>query len=168
MRCHSKILLLSLLTLPLQSTTIFANPLFEQNCSLPNCQNHIYAQRSGEGPRRGRGKTEKLIEELNLNDNQVQQLNAIRQKYRPQMQQLREQMQATRQELSQMMQGNTSTTDLRKKHQQVIDLDQKLHNLRFENMLAIREILTPEQRRQFAQLMEQRRANRRNGARFGR
>ncbi|HAC63967.1 MAG TPA: hypothetical protein DCF68_10620 [Cyanothece sp. UBA12306] len=159
-RHHYKILILFLLTLPLQSPIALANPVASLNCLSPNCQEQIYAQRYGNKPRR-RG-AEKLMEQLDLSDTQIQQLNTVRQKYRPQLEELRKKIQGTRQELGQMIQGNASSTDLTKKHQELTNLDQKMHNLRFQSMLEMREILTPEQRVRFAQLMQQRRENRRN------
>ncbi len=170
MKCHRrkfnrKMLMASLLTLPLHSTVAFADPLVESDCSVGLCESQNYAQRRGEGRQAGRGGPEKLMEQLNLTEEQVNELNSIRQKYRPQMEQLWEKMQTIRQDLRQMMQGNTSTADIRAKHQEVISLDQQIHNLRFESMLEMRETLTPEQRAQFAELMEERRAARRNGRR---
>ena len=56
-----------------------------------------------------------------------------------------------------MMQGNASENDLRNKHQEIVSLRQQMGNLRFESMLEMRKVLTPEQRQQFVQLMQERR-----------
>ncbi|ACK68345.1 protein of unknown function Spy-related [Rippkaea orientalis PCC 8801] len=162
MKCRHHILFLSLLTVPLQSSVVLSEPLSQRDCLPSNCQHQWYSQKPNEGGRRGGGNPDKLMEQLNLSNSQIQQLNTIRQKYRPQMDEMREKIDKSRQELDKMMQGNSSVTDLRKKHQEVINLDQKLHNLRFESMLEMRAVLTPEQRTQFAQLMQQRRESRRN------
>jgi Spy/CpxP family protein refolding chaperone len=60
------------------------------------------------------------------------------------------------------MAGNASADEIRAKHRQVQELRQQMEEVSFESMLAMREVLTPEQRSQFARLIEQRRANFRN------
>jgi Spy/CpxP family protein refolding chaperone len=98
----------------------------------------------------------KLMEQLNLSEAQKQQLAAIRQKYQGQIQQLRENMRSERQELRDLMAGTADEATIRRQHEQVVQLSQQMHNLRFESMLAMRQVLTVEQRSQFAQLMQQR------------
>ena len=66
-------------------------------------------------------------------------------------------MRSKRQKLQEMMAGTATEKEIRSQHQQVVQLDQKMDNLRFESMLETRQVLTPEQRRQFAQLMERHR-----------
>ncbi|NJK28168.1 MAG: Spy/CpxP family protein refolding chaperone [Coleofasciculaceae cyanobacterium SM2_3_26] len=123
------------------------------------------------GEFRGEGR---LIEELDLTDDQVQQLQAIREANQPQMQQLREELQTEKDKLRDMMAGTASEQELRTQHQRVQALHEEMGNLHFENMLAMRQVLTPEQRTRLAELMEQRRDRRsegrgdRQGGRFGR
>jgi Spy/CpxP family protein refolding chaperone len=77
---------------------------------------------------------------------------------------LREDISSERQKLADLMKTDDSTSILRSQHQKIIDLDQKMHNLRFEVMLEMREVLTMEQRQQWAESMQELKANRR--ARF--
>ena len=99
----------------------------------------------------------RLMEQLNLSKEQKQQISTIRQKYQRQTQQLREEIRSERQKLQDMMAGTATEAEIRRQHPQVAQLNQTIHNLHFEGMLQTRQVLTPEQRRQFAQLMQQRR-----------
>ena len=93
---------------------------------------------------------------------QQQQLTAIRQKYQGQMEQLRDQLRQNQQELKTLMDGTASSDTILTKHNQVMGLRQQLDKLRFQSMLESRDVLNPDQRKQFAQLMDQRRENWRN------
>lgn len=118
------------------------------------------AQR-GPGPRGHRGP-QRLIEELNLSDSQMQDLEDIRLKYQEQMNEQRQVLMEAQQELNDMMSGDASEAQLRNQYRQVAQLGQELGDLRFESMLEMREVLTPQQRRELAEKMQQRRANRQN------
>jgi Spy/CpxP family protein refolding chaperone len=56
-----------------------------------------------------------------------------------------------------MMSGTASEDSIRAKHTEIVQLRQQLENLGFESMLESRAVLTPDQRQQFAQLMEKQR-----------
>ncbi|WJI26705.1 Spy/CpxP family protein refolding chaperone [Thermosynechococcus sp. B1] len=104
------------------------------------------------GPRWGAN-----LDNLNLTPEQRQRLKAVRQQYQGQMEQTRNQLRTAREELRQMMSGNASEDQIRSKHQQVRQLENQLASLRFESMLAMRGILTPQQRQALATQMQQRR-----------
>ncbi|MFN3678337.1 Spy/CpxP family protein refolding chaperone [Thermosynechococcus sp.] len=97
------------------------------------------------------------LENLNLTPEQRQRLQAVRKQYQGQMEQTRNQLRTAKQELRQMMSGNASEDQIRSKHQQVRQLENQLASLRFESMLAMRGILTPQQRQALATQMQQRR-----------
>jgi Spy/CpxP family protein refolding chaperone len=107
--------------------------------------------------RRARGG-DNLIEQLNLTDDQKRQIATIRQKYQGQMSQLRQSMKSDRQELEALMTGNATDTRIRAKHREIEQNRQQLSDLRFQSLLEMRRVLTPEQRTRFAELMQQRRA----------
>ncbi|MFZ4665978.1 MAG: Spy/CpxP family protein refolding chaperone [Prochlorotrichaceae cyanobacterium] len=94
--------------------------------------------------------------ELNLSTEQMQRIKAIHEQYKPQFQANRESMRSAHDEFRQLMAGNAPVNQLRQKHQQLQTMQQQSGDLRFESMLAIREVLTPEQRQQAATLMEER------------
>ena len=143
------------------SLLIAKSPASANLSPLESSQNPSLAQATGQPPNRkfrpSRFDGGRLMEQLNLNQGQKQQISAIRQKYQGQMQQLWEEMRSKRQKLEEMMAGTATEADIRRQHQQIAQLDQKMDNLRFESMLETRKVLTPEQRRQFAQLMQQQR-----------
>jgi len=63
-------------------------------------------------------------------------------------------------EMRSLMASDASSEQLREQHQKIRDLHQQMGDQRFETMLQIREVLTPEQRQQMQQLMEQNRPER--------
>ncbi|AUC60252.1 hypothetical protein AA637_03360 [Cyanobacterium sp. HL-69] len=105
----------------------------------------------------------RLIEELNLTSEQQQQMVEIKNKYEPQMTNLREEIRTERQALRIMMNNNQSADAIRAKNQTISNLTQQMRELGFETMLEMREVLTPQQREQLSQIMNERRSsNRRN------
>ena len=102
------------------------------------------------------------IQDLNLTPEQTQRMQAIQNQYKDRMRQNQEALRQAHQELQTMLGGNASQDEIRTKHRQVQTLMQQLDNLRFESMLAVREILTPEQRRIMSQRMQNMRPNPRN------
>lgn len=100
-------------------------------------------------------RKEKFTEKLNLTSLQQEQVENIRSEYHPQIRSLRENIRSERQKLAEMMKNNQSEDDLRSQHAKIMDLDQQIHSLRFDSMLAIREVLTEQQRQQWAELMQE-------------
>ena len=152
-------LIVTVLTLGIGGTMALASSSNEPYSSVLLSETKILAQEEDNQPRinRRRDRTEQFQQVLYLSDQQMQQLGEIRNKYSPQMQQLAQQMQAKGQELTRMMQGNASESDLRRKHQEIANLRQKMGNIRFESMLEMRKILTTEQCQRLAQFLQQRR-----------
>lgn len=108
--------------------------------------------------RRGmRGGINNLIQQLDLTPEQSEQIRAIAEQSKTESQPLRQQLETNRQEMGSLLASNASPEELRTNHQNLQNLHQELGNNRFETMLEIREVLTPEQRTQMAELMEQRR-----------
>ncbi len=95
----------------------------------------------------------KLLQQLNLTPEQSQKVQAIQDKYRTDMEQSMPALQQASKEFRTLMDGDGLTDQLRQKHTQVQELQQKLSNLSFEHQLAIRDILTADQRRQQAAIM---------------
>ncbi len=152
----SRVSVLSVLLLALGGAVALAKPnsLFPQLVA----QN----QNAGGGENRGARGQLKLMEQLNLTSDQKQKLQSIHSQYKDRISQRKQVVRQASQELKNLMTGNASTDEIRAKHKQVQNLRQQLEEVSFESMLAMRDVLTPDQRNQFAQLMEQRRANSRN------
>lgn len=97
-----------------------------------------------------------LFQQLNLSHQQKQKIKQIHQQYQAQIIQLRENLQLAQQQLAVMMAGTDSVAVIRAKHEEIAQFRQQLAALHFESMLATREILTPQQRQKFAEIIEAR------------
>lgn len=150
-----RVSVLTVLMISLGSAVAFANP----NSLLPQA----IAQNTEEEsrPNRGRGKAQ-LFQELNLAPEQTQQIEAIRNQYQDQISQRKQAVRQARQELVELMASTASQNQIREKYRQVETLKQQVADIKFESMLAMREVLTPEQRRQFAERKQNRWGNYRN------
>ncbi|MEM7757035.1 MAG: Spy/CpxP family protein refolding chaperone [Cyanobacteria bacterium P01_A01_bin.40] len=107
-------------------------------------------------------RMEKLLQQLDLTPEQSQQIEAIQEQSRNDAEGLKQQLQTQRQEIQSLFSSDAPSEQLREKYQSTQDLRNQLGNERFETKLAIREILTTEQRTKAAELMQQHR-----GRRFG-
>lgn len=99
------------------------------------------------------------VDELNLSTEQTEQIRTIRDQARTDTTELRQQLWAAHQEMRTLMASDASADQLRSQHQEVQDLMQQLGDEHFDTMLEIRDVLTPEQRAQLAELQQQRRGN---------
>lgn len=115
---------------------------------------------SRRGRRHGGEGIKKLTEKLDLTDEQSTQIEAIHEKYSQQNQQSRQELQQAREKMRSLLTSNATPNQLRQQHQEMQDLRQQLGNSRFESMLEVREILTPEQRQKMAEMMAQHRGRR--------
>jgi protein CpxP len=97
----------------------------------------------------------KFMEQLDLTTAQKQKLKAIYYQNKDRLLQRKQAVRQVTQELRDLMVGTASTDQVRTKYKQVEVVRQQLEAESFESMLATREVLTPIQRSQFAQLMEQ-------------
>ncbi|MFB8792183.1 MAG: Spy/CpxP family protein refolding chaperone [Potamolinea sp.] len=146
----SRISVVSFLMLSLGGFVTLAspNPLFPQTLA-----------QSPQGLRRAERGPLKWMDQLNLTDQQKQKLLAVQSQYKDQISQRQQAVRQANKELREMMTGNTPTDKIRRQHKQVQFLRQQVEDSRLESMLAIREVLTQEQRSKLGQLMEQRQQN---------
>lgn len=110
---------------------------------------------------RGGDRTERLIETLDLSAEQAAQLRAIREGDLDEMRALHDNLRAEREAMHDLMAGTAADAELQAQHDAVQTLQRQVADQRFENMLAIRNVLTPEQRTEIAGQMKQRRETRR-------
>jgi periplasmic protein CpxP/Spy len=106
------------------------------------------------------GSVGKLAKELNLSTDQIQRLQKLRQDSKGKTKERRLALRTAKQELTQLLQGTATSDQIRQKRQQVQTLQREVSDLNFENTLAIREILLPEQRVKLQQIMQERRQHR--------
>ena len=103
-----------------------------------------------------RNRSVSLFQQLNLTSEQHQQIKQIHRQYKQQIWQKKNAIAKLQQQLSDMMVGNEPVEVLRAKNQQLSLLRQEISTLRFESMLATREILTLQQRQKFRELVNSR------------
>ena len=149
-------LIMALMVLSLASTVTVAKSNSSNESQLSAPTENLLVQNSSR--RRGR-RGGRIIEELNLTSEQQEQLRGIRSQQREQLQALREQVRDSRQKMNEMIGGTATEEEIRAQHNKIRQLHQQIEEIRFESLLEMREVLTPQQRSQFTQLMEQRRQN---------
>jgi periplasmic protein CpxP/Spy len=147
-----------LLTL-LSTIFIFATSGLPARADLNTTQNNRPATGQLQVPA---GGVLNLVQQLNLSRDQIQRLQQLRKNAQGQNKERRQALQVAKQELTQLIQGTGSSDQIRQKRQQVQSLQREIADTNFEQTLAIREILTPEQRVKLQQIAAQRRQNRLN------
>lgn len=95
-----------------------------------------------------------LFHQLNLTGEQQQQIKQIQLRYQQQLVKKKQHIAKLQQQLSDMMVGTETVELLRAKNQRLSRARQELGSLRFESMLATREILTLQQRQKFRELVK--------------
>lgn len=133
----------------------------QSNSSFNLSADRIVAQTPDEPPaepgKSNKGdRFKKLWEELDLTPEQSQQIEAIHEQSQAEAEPLRQELQQTHEQMRSLLAANASADELRQQHGQIQTLHQQLDDRRFETMLQIREVLTPEQRQQMTQSMERR------------
>ncbi len=105
----------------------------------------------------GVNNSEQLLDALNTSPEQKQKIQVIRNEFQEKLRQQQEQLRQIQQELSQLMMNNAPESELRQKHEQFMQVREDIGNTQFDLMLKMRAVLTPEQRSQLAEIMQQRR-----------
>lgn len=113
----------------------------------------IIAQTSTSLPRPNRGKSGGWLKDLNLTSQQLQKIKEIRNQSKQQITQKSQEIRQGQQELHDLIAGTATKEQVRGKYNQIKLVKQQLADTQFENTLAIREILNPEQRQKFAERM---------------
>ncbi|MCY7333085.1 MAG: Spy/CpxP family protein refolding chaperone [Pseudanabaena sp. CAN_BIN31] len=130
---------------------------------MPNSENRSNRPDRSENADMPSGK---VLKQLNLSTEQLQKLKAIRDRDLARIRELSQQSRQANKELRDLLAGTENSDVIRAKQTQVLALQQELQNKHFEQMLAMREILTPQQRSQLNEIMQKNRPNR-NGMRGG-
>lgn len=106
-------------------------------------------------PRPKRPSPDGWLRNLNLSQEQIQKIREIRGQYQERLDDQRQAVRQAQGELKQAMASNASAEQIRQRFEQLQTLKQKLADTRMESMLAVREVLTPEQRQKLNQAMQQ-------------
>jgi len=91
------------------------------------------------------------LQELNLTPKQLEEMKQIRSRSQGQIKPKQQALQQAQEKLSNLLAGTASQEQVRTKYNELKILRQQLADAQFENTLAIREILNPEQRQKLAE-----------------
>jgi protein CpxP len=125
--------------------------------STGNCM--TLAQADSQSPRRllRPERKENWLQDLNLSKEQIQKIQEIRRQYQERLGQQRQAVRQAQQEFKDLMASKNATSEqIRQKFSQVQTLQQTLSDTRMESLLAIRTVLTTEQRQKMAEFMRKR------------
>lgn len=154
---HRSVPIMIVLLLTLGSTIRETIPMaIAQPLSTPACL--TLAQADTQSPRHfpRSARKENWLQELNLSKDQIQKIQQIRRQYQARLTQQRQSVKQSQQALKDLMaSGDASSEQIRQKFSQVQTLQQTLADTRMESMLAIRNVLTTEQRQKLTELMRQ-------------
>lgn len=95
-----------------------------------------------------------LLNQLNLTSEQREKIKRIHHQYKQQIRKKRNSLNVLQRQLSDLMVSTEPAELVRAKNRQLVSLKEEIGVLRFESMLATREILTPSQRQKFKEIME--------------
>lgn len=140
------------------SVLVFALLSLSSDVALANTDKFLpqTVAQASQSQSRPSGSGGRLVQELNLTSEQMQKMQAIRQRYKEQISQRASALRQAQQELRSLMAGTAAAAEVRGKYRQVEELRQQLGESRFESTLAVREILTSEQRLKFTERMQRR------------
>ncbi len=93
-----------------------------------------------------------FMEELNLSEAQREKIKALHESNRPQFEKDREAMHQAKTRFDEAMDGDGSPDEIRKRFHALQKARDAMMSFGFEQALAVREILTPEQRKKFQEV----------------
>jgi Spy/CpxP family protein refolding chaperone len=102
-------------------------------------------------------RREAFLQQLNLTPQQTQQIKALQDQTQSNRKANMQQLQQLNQEMQTLLSGNAANFQITAKFDQIQALRQQYARERFEQTLKVCEILNPEQRQKFSQLMQSKR-----------
>ena len=115
------------------------------------------------GPHGRHHKMKKIMEQLELTDDQKRQIREIREENRDGMRDKRQNARQARKALQESLEAGAANPVVREKFRAWTELKDQKRTARFEQMLKIREVLNPEQRKKFQALRKKHRKAFRKG-----
>lgn len=100
------------------------------------------------------------VKELGLSDKQSEQIDQLSLNHRKAVIKLEADIKIAELEFQDLMEGDPSEADVRKKAKTLSQLREKLQDLRIDHMLAMRKVLTPEQHKKLRELKPRMRQHR--------
>ena len=161
-----RVSVLAILLLGVSSTVALAKPTVQAPQGFSKNQELKVAQSQGESETledfllQPEAQGSSWMDQLNLTQEQRQRIRDINKQYSDRINQPRQALLQARQDFKQTMDNSRASTEqIRDKYRQLQPLQQQVRNLQFDRGLAVREVLTPQQRTRYAEIMEQRRNN---------
>ena len=103
----------------------------------------------------GRGDMHQVFAQLDLNPTQKESLAQLHKANKAREHELHQAAREAREAFEKAQASNASDAELRQSHDNMLKAREAMANLRFEGMLQVRKILTPEQNKKFAELRSQ-------------
>ncbi len=95
------------------------------------------------------------LRQLNLSDDQLRQLQQIRHRRQAELLDRRLELRAARRRLQELLVGDAPDAEVTDQFRRVQQLTQEVNARRFEAVLEMRQVLTPDQRQQLLQILEE-------------
>ncbi len=86
-----------------------------------------------------------VVKELDISEKQAEQIDQLSLSHRKNIIKLKADLEIAELEFRDLMEGDPSEADVRKKAKAISQLREKLQDLRIDHMLAVRKVLTPDQ-----------------------
>ncbi len=113
-----------------------------------------------EGGSRGGGQRQgRMMDQLNLTQEQKQRMQEIRKDTQAKMKPLREEMRQANQERKSLLANNASNEQLEANFNKIQDIKNRIARVQFESRTKMRDVLTPEQRAKMDKMMQERKGN---------
>jgi periplasmic protein CpxP/Spy len=137
--------------------TAIAIPAFAQDATKSDAPTSFKARAGHHRGGKGFNPMSKLTGKLALTPEQEQQVTAIRTQTKTEIQSKREQLKAAKLQLRELLSSNeTDRSKLEAIHDQIQSQQAAIQKIRFNSMLSMRSILTPEQRAELKAQMQSR------------
>ena len=117
-----------------------------------NSQTQVLAQSAQEEPQ----SPENLILSVEITEDQKNQIETILNEYRPKIKTIFQERQVALEELNNVVNPNASNDEILVARDNFVDLNRQLKDTLFEELMAVRDVLTVEQREQIREQMTQR------------
>ncbi|MGB7417422.1 MAG: Spy/CpxP family protein refolding chaperone [Thermosynechococcaceae cyanobacterium] len=142
-----------------RASSFFTNPQVKTGVNLAqasiNEERDLAADTSPQTDSQLRQGIEKVLQSLDLSEEQLQQLQAVKKQYQSSIESQDQKIRVAQTDLIDILAGDASASEVTAKLNQVQELYQSLQNVRLKNALAIREVLSLEQRQTFMQEVKQ-------------
>jgi Spy/CpxP family protein refolding chaperone len=138
---------------------VVASPAVAQQAAGGTAAAGAQVSEGGSGGGGGRrGERGRWLDELGVSAEQRAKIAEIKQKKRADTESRREELKRLHEELKGIMAGDGPAEKARAVHERMQTVQRELGDVNFESMLAVRELLTPEQRARFVETMQLRKS----------